>query len=95
MTVAALGVAAEDLGHAGTEALEQARAGERVASGEETPIGEGVTDPGTVGPAWRLWLDVRDAIEPGHSWRFSEAQCEYHYSHDYTFLEKCVAELSL
>ena len=30
---------------------------------------------------WRKWVAVRDAPCPGHSWRYSACQIEYHYTH--------------
>eukprot|EP00897_Mesotaenium_endlicherianum_P010501 jgi/Mesen1/947/ME000118S00119 len=37
---------------------------------------------------WRLWLAVRDAIDPSSAWRFSEEQIEYHYRNDRSLLSR-------
>lgn len=46
------------------------------------PSGDRIGHAATVQPAWRRWLDVRDACPIGRDWRYSDAQIRYHYARD-------------
>ncbi|KAL4458499.1 hypothetical protein ABPG75_013364 [Micractinium tetrahymenae] len=44
---------------------------------------------------WRAWVAVRDAPCPGHPWRYSQEQIEYHYTRDRSLLLKAMLRRNL
>ena len=45
-------------------------------------------DPHPIQNNWRAWLALRDLYETGKTYRYSEAQIRYHYTHDRSVLEQ-------
>lgn len=47
----------------------------------------------SAGDSWRIWVAVRDAIQPEHPWRYGDDQIIYHYRKDKAHLAACVRAL--
>ena len=53
--------------------------------------GAAVATHADVGEGWERWLAVREALSPGHPWRYPQDQLLYHYTADRALLAAAVA----
>jgi hypothetical protein len=59
------------------------------ASAAELPeVSEEEISADAVKRRWQKWVAVRDAPFPGHPWRYSKHQLEYHYTRNPAILRR-------
>eukprot|EP00884_Botryococcus_braunii_P008437 jgi/Botrbrau1/17595/Bobra.0166s0035.1 len=68
------------------------RSAERAASTELEGKDNKASIWDSVKESWRKWVAVRDASFPGHPWRYSSDQLEYHYTRNKKVLASALRE---